>query len=85
MLPWQPIKFEKSAFFPKQSTLSRCHSETDCNIAIPMNFSTLCTILVAFDPETSEFMLLKIAPFAAIWQKSAYHAKYLRLEKRGKA
>jgi len=43
-----------------------------------MNFSTLCTILVAFGPET-EFTLLTIAPFAAIWQKSAYHAKYLRI------
>jgi len=34
-----------------------------------MNFSTLCTILVAFGPETSEFTLLTIAPFAAIRQK----------------
>jgi len=41
-----------------------------------MNDSTLCTILVAFGPE---FMLLTIAPFAAIRQKSAYHAKYLRI------
>jgi len=36
-LPWQPIKVEKSAFFPDQSTLSRCHSEKDCNIAIPIS------------------------------------------------
>jgi len=35
-LPWQPIKVEKSAFFPDQSTLLRCHSEMDCNIAIPI-------------------------------------------------
>jgi len=42
-----------------------------------MNFSTLCTILVAFGPETSEFTLLTIASFAAIRQKSKYHAKYL--------
>jgi len=28
-----------------------------------MNFSTLCTILVTFGPETPEFTLLKIAPF----------------------
>jgi len=34
MLPWQPIKVEKSAFFPDQSTLSCCRSETECNIAI---------------------------------------------------
>jgi len=44
-----------------------------------MNFSTLCTIMVAFGPESSEFSLLAIAPFAAIRQKSAYHAKYLRI------
>jgi len=29
--------------------------------------------------ETSEFMLLTIAPFVAIRQKSACHAKYLRM------
>jgi len=45
-----------------------------------MNFSTLCsTILVTFSPETSEFTTLTIALFAAIRQKSAYHAKYLRI------
>jgi len=44
-----------------------------------MNFSTLCTILVAFGPETPEVTTLTIAPFAAIRQKSAYHAKYLRI------
>jgi len=42
-----------------------------------MNFSTLCTILVTFGPET--IMLLTTAFFVAIWQKSAYHAKYLRM------
>jgi len=44
-----------------------------------MNLSTLCTILVTFGPETPEFTLLTLAPFVAIWQKSAYHAKYLRM------
>jgi len=44
-----------------------------------MNLSTLYTILVAFGPETSEFTPLTIAPYAAIRQKSAYHAKYLRI------
>ena len=44
-----------------------------------MNFSTLCTILVTFGPETPEFTLLAIKPFAAIRQKSAYHVKYLRI------
>ena len=38
-----------------------------------------CTILVTFSPETPEFMLLTIAPFVAIRQKSAYNAKYLRM------
>jgi len=44
-----------------------------------MKLSTLCTILVTFGPETPEFTLLTIAPFVAIWQKLAYHAKYLRM------
>jgi len=44
-----------------------------------MNFYTLCTIVVAFGPETSEFTTLTIAPLAAIRQKSAYHTKYLRI------
>jgi len=44
-----------------------------------MNLSTLCTILVTFGSETPEFMLLTIAPFVAIWQKSANHGKYLRM------
>jgi len=42
-----------------------------------MNFSTLCTISVAFGPETSEITLLTITPFAAILQKSAYNAIFL--------
>jgi len=44
-----------------------------------MNFSTLCTILVTFGPETPEFTLLTVAPFSAIRQNLAYHAKYLRM------
>jgi len=44
-----------------------------------MNFATLYTILVTFGPETPEFTLLIIAPFAAIRRKSAYHVKYLRI------
>jgi len=39
-----------------------------------MKFSTLCTISVAFGQETLEFTPLTLAPFAAILQKSAYHA-----------
>jgi len=44
-----------------------------------MNFTALCTIFVIFSPVTPEFTLLTITPFAAIRQKSAYHAKYLRI------
>jgi len=44
-----------------------------------INFSALCTVLVTFGPVTPEFMLLTITPFAVIQQKSAYHAKYLRI------
>jgi len=51
----------------------------DFNRLHRMNTSTLCTILVTFGPETSEFMLLTIAPFVAIRKKAAYHAKYLRM------
>jgi len=36
-LPWQPIKVEKLVFFTDQSTLLRCHSERDCNIAITIS------------------------------------------------
>jgi len=35
--------------------------------------------MVTFRPETPEFTLLTIAPFVAIWQKLAYHTKYLRM------
>jgi len=44
-----------------------------------MNFSTSCTILVTFGPETPEFMQLTTAPFVAIQEKLAYHVKYLRI------
>jgi len=84
-LPWQPIKVEKLAYFTDQSIFSRCvgnglqYRNSDFKRLDRMNFSTLLTILVTFGPETPEFTLLTIAPFAAILQKSAYHAKYLRI------
>jgi len=62
-----------------QSTFSHCHLETDFKRLDRMNFSTLCTILVTFSPATPEFTLLTMAPFAAIRQKSAYHANYLKI------
>jgi len=44
-----------------------------------LNFSELCKILVTFGPVTPEFTLLTLTPFTAIQQKSAYHAKYVRI------
>jgi len=44
-----------------------------------VNISTSCTMLLTFGSETSEFTTLTIAPFVAIRQKAAYHAKYLRM------
>jgi len=31
------LKSKNLRFFAEQSTLLRCHSETDCNIAIPIS------------------------------------------------
>ena len=42
-----------------------------------MNFSSLCTILVTFGPETPEFMLLTIAPFVVILE--THHPGYRTL------
>jgi len=61
------------------------HFAKDCRIAILIEkikqneFSAFCTILVTFSLVTPEFTLVTIKPFAAIRQKSAYHAKYLRI------
>ena len=55
------------------------YRNSDFEVFITMNITTSCTILVTFGPETPEFMTLTIAPFAVIRQKSAYHAKYLRI------
>jgi len=83
-LPWQPIKVKKISVFYRPIYF----------IALPFRnglqfrfqkirenefLCILCTILVTFGPETSEFTVLTIAPFVAIWQKSAYHANYLRM------
>jgi len=69
------LKSKNWHFFPNQSLLWHCHIERDCNIANPdakrlnrMNFSTFCTILMTFGPESPEFVLLTITPFAAIRQ-----------------
>jgi len=83
--PWQPIKVEKLAFYgpiyfvalPFGKGLQ--YRNSDFKRLYRMNISTSCAILVTIRPETSEFTLLTIAPFVAIRQKSAYHAKYLRI------
>jgi len=79
-LPWQPIKVGKLAFFiygpvyfvalPFGNGLQ--YRNSDFKRLDRMNIYTLCTILVTFSPENPEFTLLTIAPFVAIWQKSAY-------------
>jgi len=82
-LPWQPIKLKNWRFYrpiyfvalPFGNWLQ--YRNSDFKRLDRMNFSTLCTILVTFGPKTPEFTLLTIAPFVAIWQTSAYHAKYL--------
>ena len=84
-LPWQRAKVKKSAFFgpiyflvlPFRNGL--LYRNFDFERLDRMNFSTLYTILLTFGPETPEFMLLNIAPFLTIQQKSAYHVKYLRI------
>jgi len=42
-----------------------------------MNFSTSCTILVAFNPVTPEIIRVTTAPFWTRRQKSAYPTEYL--------
>jgi len=84
-LPWQPISRKIGIFYgtiyfvalPFGKGLQ--YRNSDFKRLNRMNISTSCTILVTFGPETSEFTLLTIAPFVAIRQKSAYHAKYLRM------
>ena len=83
-MPWQSIKVEKSAFLwynlpvPLPFGKGLKYRNFVFKRLDRMIISTSCTILVSFGPETSEFMLLTLAPFVAIRQKSAYHAKYLR-------
>jgi len=76
-LPWQPIKVENRRFCGPIYfvVLLFCNGlqyrNSDFKRLDRMNFFTLCTILVAFGPEISEFTLLTVATFAAIRQKSA--------------
>jgi len=86
MANWQPIKIEKSAIFLQTNLLCRAavrnglqYPNYDFNRLNRINFSTFCTILVILGPVIPEFTRLTIRPFAAIRQKSAYHAKYLRI------
>ena len=73
-LPWQPIKVKNQCFFrpiyfvalPFRNGLQ--YRNFDFKRQNRTDFFTLCTILVTFDPETPEFTLLTIAPFAVIQQ-----------------
>jgi len=84
-LPWQQLKSKNQRFYgliyfvvlPFGNRLQ--YRNFDFKILDRMNFSTLCTILVTIGPESTEFTLLIIAPFVVTRQKSAYHAKYLRM------
>jgi len=85
-LPWQPIKVEKLAFFYGPIYFVALlfgkrlqYRSSDFKRLDRMNISTSCAILVTFHQETSEFTLLTIAFFVELRQKSAYHAKYLRM------
>jgi len=82
MLPRQPVKVEKLALFSDQSPFVELpfgnglqYRNYDFPRLNRMNFSVLCTILMTFGLVSPEFTLLSITPFAAIWQKSAYHTK----------
>ena len=71
-------RFSRTNLFCRNAIRNRLqYHNSDFKRLSRMNFSTLCTILVTFSPETTEFLLLTITPFVAIWQKSAYHTKYL--------
>jgi len=78
-LPWQPVKVGPIYFVALPFPNGFKYRNSDFKRLNRMNFCTLCTILVTFGPETPEFMLLTVAPFVAIRQKSAYHVKYLRI------
>jgi len=75
-LPWQPIKVEKVAFFQDQSTLSHCHLETDCNIAIPISKCSIESVSLhcvqfwchSVQKPQSLHCVLTVAPFATILQ-----------------
>jgi len=85
MLPWQPISRKIGIFRGPTSFVALPlwnglqYRNSDFKILNRMNFSTLCSIIVTFGRETPEFLLLTITPFVAIWQKSAYYVKYLRI------
>jgi len=83
-LPWQPIKVQKLFYSPIYFVAlpfgnGLQYHNSDFKRLDRMNISTSCAILVTFRPQTSEFTLLTIATFVAILQRSAYHAKYLRM------
>ena len=84
-LPLQPIKVEKSTFlranlFWRASTQKRI-AISQFRVPNVRYYEFLYIVYNLGDiwSRNLEFTLLTIAPFVAILQKSAYHAKYLRM------
>jgi len=77
---------KKSAFFPDQSTLSLCHSETEWdntlymqNIISTTNAAITCKILVKIGPVVSAENRLTNGNCVACSRGSAYFVEYLRM------
>jgi len=63
-----------------QSTLSRCHSKMDCNIAFRFqNIRENEFLYIVYNFGDTRSRDLRVYTLVAIMQKSAYHAKYLRM------
>jgi len=65
-LPRQPIKVDKWAFFADQSTLSHRHSETDCNITIPISKGDLRQITQYNSKTVQDFKRLERVNFSTL-------------------
>jgi len=85
-LPWQPILWQNCGkiTYPPALIAPAFRSRLgDRNFyfrrVISNHLCTVCRNLVTFSSVTAEFSLLKKTSFSAIRQKSAYHAKYLRI------
>jgi len=76
---WSPIEAIVCFFFHLFSQLGKLAERAIYFAEVFFIFFIfLYTTFVTFGPETSEYTLLTITRFAAIPQKSAYHAKYFK-------